>query len=264
MSENPVDGTPEWHLRRKQGVGGSDLSNVMGLYAEQAARPKMIAENKFQDATVLHLWKVKTGKLKQEDVYKSPASQAGMARGNKLESAILEHTASLLGVSLSKGVSFVRHPDFDRVPFQANTDGTLLWSREGEEVNGLAEAKTTKSSTYWKGTCMDFKKGRIPPSYAMQVQMYLHVTKLRWGVISCFIGPGNDEVWDWSDMQDFVMLSFRPNPSAAKILMSCIEEFWHYVKKDEPPPWGTHPQLPDLLRELGPPACKVRRARSLN
>lgn len=260
---NPVDGSAEWHLRRKRGVGGSDLGNIMGLYADMAANPRMIAENKFQDATPQHLWKLKTGKIRQEDVYKSPASLAGIARGNKLEPAILQHTAANLGVGLADGVSFKRHPDFGRVPFQANTDGTLLWRKDDKILNGLAEAKTTKSSTYWKSNAAMFAADRIPHSYAMQVQMYLHVTGLKWGVISCFIGPNDNEVWDWSDMVDFVMLSFRPSKTAASIMSQCVEEFWYYVQKDEPPPWSKHPLLGQLLTALDSSECHVRRARNL-
>jgi hypothetical protein len=236
----------------------------MGLNAEKTKR----YPGKFINATPQHLWGLKTGRIKPE-----PPNKA-TRRGTALEPWVLAETGRRMRLEVSEGHSFVKHPDWPRVRFQANTDGELQW-----KIPGLLECKTTAFSTYPAsrgGTAQCFLKGWIPFSYAMQVQMYMKSKGYLWGIIADFVGPPTkkdylparyheyvkeDGEWRVSDMMHFVMLSFRPNPRAVSIMEKGIRDFWECIEKDKEPDWEEHPLLYDLKRELSAAPCKVRPAR---
>lgn len=153
VTEIHFRGTPEeisqqWHDQRSKGIGGSDVSVIMG-----ANRWKTIGE----------LWEEKTGRAKPEDLSHKPA----IMLGNAMEPVLRKEYA-------------YRHPDVEvtepdymlqsnAAPWrQASLDGVLTYADGHREV---LEIKTVGSfgSHQWAD-------GRVPISYAMQVLHYLSVT----------------------------------------------------------------------------------------
>ena len=146
-------GTPEevskqWHEQRDKGIGGSDVSVIMGA-------------NRWK--TVGDLWREKTGRSKPEDLSHKPA----IMLGNAMEPVLRTEYA-------------YRHPQVDVIepeymlqdaahPWrQASLDGVLTYPDGHREV---LEIKTVGAFSYaaWDG-------GRVPINYAMQVLHYMAVT----------------------------------------------------------------------------------------
>lgn len=146
-------GTPEevnkqWHEQRAQGIGGSDVSVIMG-----ANRWKTVGE----------LWREKTGRSKPEDLSHKPA----IMLGNAMEPVLRQEYA-------------YRHPDVQVTepdymlqatehPWrQASLDGALIYPDGHCEV---LEIKTVGAFSY-----AAWDNGLVPINYAMQVLHYLAVT----------------------------------------------------------------------------------------
>jgi len=222
----PEDGTHEWHERRRLGVGGSDLSKIFGY-------------GPWEDANPQALWEYKMGLREPK-----PPSVAAQ-RGTNLEPHIINYTSNFLNQEITEGYKFYRHPDWEEgVKFQANTDGTLVFrTKNRKELKAVFEAKTTKMSTfpaYRGGIRMAFKKGYVPLSYALQVQMYLDALKLDCGVITCAVGPKEDFLWKPSDIEEYHVLFFRYCPEMVSLIKEGIVDFWETVEAKKKPDWFEH------------------------
>lgn len=153
VTEIHFRGTPDevnqqWHAQRDKGIGGSDVSVIMGA-------------NRWK--TVGDLWREKTGRAKPEDLSHKPA----IMLGNAMEPVLRKEYA-------------YRHPDVEVMepdymlqtngkPWrQASLDGVLTYPDVHHEV---LEIKTVGAFGYalWDD-------GRVPINYAMQVLHYMAVT----------------------------------------------------------------------------------------
>lgn len=207
----------DWHQKRREGIGGSDVAALLGL-----SRYK----------TPLQLYQLKIGELEPDP--SGPAAR----RGTLMEPEVVRRFTEITGLEVSPGHDFLRHNDYPRVPIQANTDGTI----EGK-VQGIFEAKTAGEMTQ---KALAFENGRIPTSYALQIQAYLSVTGYRWGAIAAMIGPRNNHDWD-PDACRMHILSFRPNPTAISLIEEVCAEFWIHVLERKPPTWRRHPKANQLV-----------------
>lgn len=154
----------EWHAARAAGIGGSEVSTIVGL-------------NKWQSP--YRLWCEKTGLVERE-----VRASAPMEWGNRLESAIIgkfedEHP----DLHVVRDVGTFHH--VDREWQRANPDA-LYWTAGGKV--GLIEVKTASSDADWAHG--------VPSYYEAQVQWYLDTLDLEeaW-VIVLFNGSDYREFW---------------------------------------------------------------------
>jgi putative phage-type endonuclease len=213
----PAPDREEWHQKRREGIGGSDVAALLGI--SRWKNP--------QD-----LYKLKIGELEPDEP--GPAAE----RGTRMEPQIVRRFQEITGLTLSPGHEFLRHPRWPEIPIQANTDGTI----EGK-APGVFEAKTAAQMTE---KALAFQQGRIPTEYNLQIQAYLSVTGYRWGAIAAMIGPRHDFDWD-PDACEMVILSFRPNPEAIEMIEEVCADFWRCVDARTPPTWRRHPRSNELI-----------------
>lgn len=220
MSSIIAGHSADWHAKRQEGIGGSDIAGIFGLSSWK--RP-------------LDIYRLKVG-------LEGP-SQAGEAarRGSRLEADVVRRFAGASGMRITDGHDFLRHPRWPRVRIQANTDGTI------EELSpGVFEAKTT---TRGSSTARTLIEGRVPTWYATQVQGYLSATGYEWGILAALLGPTETNDWD-PDACDLVAVHFGRNDTAIQLIEEVAEEFWHHVDTRRPPRWDRHPAARDLLSAL--------------
>lgn len=158
-------GTPEevnqqWHEQRAKGIGGSDVSVIMGA-------------NRWR--TVGDLWREKTGKAKPEDLSHKPA----IMLGNAMEPVLRDEYA-------------YRHPDVEVVepdymlqsnaaPWrQASLDGVLTYHDGHHEV---LEIKTVGAFAY-----AAWDDGHVPLNYCLQVLHYMSVSGYERAQLIALIG----------------------------------------------------------------------------
>lgn len=210
----------EWHEKRREGVGGSDIAGIFGLSAWKQP---------------WEIYRLKVG-LDQPD----PGSAAA-ARGSALETEVIRRFEEDSGMQVTEGVDFLRHPLWPRIRIQANTDGTITGSPPG-----LFEAKTTSRRSR---SAEAFHENVIPTWYATQVQGYLAATGFTWGVIAALLGPSDTDRW-LPDQCSLIALRFERNDYAIQLIEEVVEEFWTCVDNRTPPHWHRHPLAQDLVSTL--------------
>lgn len=145
----------KWLELRRDGVGGSDASAIMGL-------------NPYSSPLKVYLDKI--GKLEEQ-----PDSEA-MKQGRDLEQYVAERFTEETGKKVKRCNKILQHPDY---PFMlANVDRLIV----GEDA-GL-ECKTTSPYSKFK-----FSEGEINPHYYWQSMHYMAVTGLpKWYVAVLILG----------------------------------------------------------------------------
>ena len=211
-------GTPEevnrqWHEQRDKGIGGSDVSVIMG-----ANRWKTIGD----------LWREKTGKAKPEDLSHKPA----ILLGNTMEPALRREYA-------------YRHPDVEVMepdymlqatehPWrQASLDGVLTYQDGHREV---LEIKTVGAFAY-----AAWDDGRVPINYAMQVLHYMSVTGYPRAQLIALIGN-----------QSIIERTVQRDDEAIAAIEEQVDRFWvRCVEADkEPLPRTLNVDLEELIDSL--------------
>ena len=192
--------TKEQLEQRRKGIGGSDISGVMGL-----SRWK----------TPLSVWVSK--------VYPDPIEEAVIGSknepaywGNKLEDVVAATFTEVTGKKVYRVNETLVHPDYSFL--RANIDRRVV----GEDA--LLEVKT---ATLWKAK--EWEGEEIPIEYILQVQHYLAVTGKQKGYIACLIGG-----------QRFVWKEIERDEDTIKKMIEIAIDFWtNFVeKKISPAPTG--------------------------
>ena len=211
-------GTPEevskqWHEQRDKGIGGSDVSVIMG-----ANRWRSIGD----------LWREKTGKAKPEDLSHKPA----IMLGNAMESVLRKEYA-------------YRHPDVQvqepdymlqdtEHPWrQASLDGVLTYPDGRHEV---LEIKTVGAFSY-----AQWADGLVPINYAMQVLHYMSVTGYPRAQLIAIIGN-----------QSIIERTVQRNDEAIAAIEDEVDRFWvRCVEADKMPmPRTLDPDFEELIESL--------------
>jgi hypothetical protein len=124
----------------------------------------------------------------------------------------------------------------------AATDGT---SQDG----GIFEAKTTRPAT---SRARDFRQGRVPVEYALQVQHYAAVLDIQGGHLACLIGPPDPQPW-LGQPWELVTLAWRRLPELGHLLEEAVQQ-WHqeHIVQDRPPT-APHPLRERVLACLEQP-----------
>lgn len=151
----------EWLQERRGGIGGSDVSIILGL-------------NKYK--APFELWLDKTGQSNVED-------SAGEAAyfGNKLEEFVAKEFEIRTGKKVRRNNFMLQHPEHDFIT--ANIDRKVV----GEDA--LLECKTASAFL-----AKDWESDEIPDAYLVQVQHYLGVTGYKHAYIAVLIG-GQKFIW---------------------------------------------------------------------
>lgn len=155
----------QWHDIRRTHIGGSDVSIIMG-------------ENPF-NSDIQKLWRIKTGRIEQEDISNNPAVKRGVDSENLLIEHFKINNPDYIVSKLEKTLESIEYPFMS-----ANLDGVL----EYEGKKGVLEIKTASCPTY-----ADYEvkwKNDIPIYYYLQIQHYLKVTGWEYAILYADIKLG--------------------------------------------------------------------------
>ena len=190
-----------WLESRKKGVGGSDVSTIMGL-------------NKYK--TAYQLWMEKTGRMQPEDISDKWAVIKGNALENELRKRFRSNHPEMLVTDGTDKQFIMRRKPYLR----ASLDGIL--QREDGSF-GILEIKT--ASNRRAGDWHDEDGNlRIPPYYLAQVEFYMLVTGWTWGYVYAAIG--DDEP---------VEIPFKADVEDMAAIAAAAADFWRFVTTDTPP-----------------------------
>lgn len=207
-------GSAEWHELRAQGIGGSEISAVVGL------NPWMSA---------FELWHRKKGNLPEREIT-SP-----MGWGTRLEPIIADHFHEQHPryAPYDESGTFA-HPDR---PWQiANPDGLLYWDMDGS-LESLLEVKTARFPDGWGRDGSDV----IPIAYRCQVTWYMDVLGVDHAWVAALIG-GND----------YREYRIGFDDGDARELRDAGEAFWESLAADEEPPIDCSDSTYQTVRALNP------------
>lgn len=141
---------------RKEFIGGSDISAVMGLS---------------QWVTPLRLWAEKTGKIPERDLSDNETVQVG----TDLEQYVAERFTKKTDLKVRRDERDFTHPEFPYM--RAHIDRWIV----GEDA--LLECKTTSAYNLHKWLGED-----MPREYILQVNWYCGIVKKSIGYVACLIG----------------------------------------------------------------------------
>lgn len=190
-----------WLKSRKAGVGGSDMSTILGL-------------NSFK--TPYELWLEKTGRVEPEDISDKWAVIRGNALENELRKRFRANHPEMLVTDGTDKQFIAREKPYLR----ASLDGIL--QKENGDF-GILEIKTASNRRAgdWHD---DDGNLRIPPYYLAQVEFYALVTGWTWGVVYAAIG--DDEP---------VEIPFEADVEDIAAIDKAAADFWRFVTTDTPP-----------------------------
>ena len=155
----------EWLTWRRKGIGGSDVSSVLGI-------------NKWKSP--LELWLDKTGQA--EDIF---TDSEVMMWGRIMEPVLRSHFQTVTGKRVVEIHAIMQSPEY---PFMlANVDGI---TEDNEGNPAILEVKT--ASEYKRSEW----ENNIPVYYQTQVQHYLCVTGLKTAYVAVLIGGNTFKVFE--------------------------------------------------------------------
>lgn len=199
----------EWLENRKNGIGGSEISAVMG-------------RNPYMDNVTL--WEIKTGRRVSDDISDKPYVQYGTQAE--------EHLRALFALDFPQyQVMYEENNSFTngRYPFaQASLDGWLL---DDKGRTGILEIKTTE---ILRSMQKEKWKGQIPMNYYCQVCFYMAVMEADFAVLKAQLKTNyNGDIClatkhyhiERSEVQEDI-----------DYLMEKGAVFWEYVKSNTRPP----------------------------
>jgi putative phage-type endonuclease len=199
----------EWLENRKNGIGGSEISAVVGC-------------NPYLNN--VELWKLKTGKRQAEDISEKPY----VKYGTKSE----EHLRELFKLDFPEySVEYVENNSFrnNRFPWaQASLDG---WLTDQEGRKGILEIKTTE---ILQSMQREKWKNQIPQNYYCQVLFYMAVLEADFAVLKAQLKTVFDGV-PYLQTKHF-KIEREEVQDDIDYLMDKGAEFWKYVEKGNKPP----------------------------
>lgn len=147
----------DWLALRRRGIGGSDIGVVLGLNPWKSP---------------IALWQEKRGEVAEQE------ANERMVWGTRAEDMIADGYAQDYGARVQRVNAVLAHRN--EPLFLANVDRLIIDPIKG---NGVLEVKNIGeySGKAWDGD-------RVPDHYMMQLQWYLHVTGLTWGVFAALVG----------------------------------------------------------------------------
>lgn len=190
-----------WLKSRSHGVGGSDMSTILGL-------------NKY--ASPYDLWLEKTKRVKPKDISDNWAIVRGKTMEPELRRRFKAQHPEMI-VTNGTDMQFISR---EKPYLRASLDGIL--QREDGSF-GILEIKTAgnRRSGDWHDEDGNL---RIPPYYLAQVEFYALVTGWTWGYVYAAIG--DDEP---------VEIPFRADQEDMAAIDKAANDFWQFVTTGTPP-----------------------------
>lgn len=155
----------EWLKWRKSGIGGSDVSCLLGI-------------NKWKSE--IELWLDKTNQTNEP-----PVENEAMQWGNIMEPIIRNHFAEITGKTVVELKAMLQHPEY---PFMlADVDGITI---DDDNNPAILEIKTAS----------EFKRSEweedVPAYYQTQIQHYLCVTGIKKAYCAVLIGGNSFKIYE--------------------------------------------------------------------
>ena len=199
----------EWLKNRSKGIGGSEISAVVGC-------------SPYMDNVTL--WEIKTGRRKAEDISDKPYVQYGTRAEEHLR-ALFALDFPQYKVMYEENNSFIN----ERYPFaQASLDGWLI---DDKGRAGVLEIKTTE---ILRAGQREKWRDRLPDNYYCQVCFYMAVLEVDFAVLKAQLK---------TELDGDVRLETRHYHIERSEVQEDIDylmqrgaEFWEYVKNDIRPP----------------------------
>lgn len=155
----------EWLKWRKRGIGGSDVSCLLGI-------------NKWKSE--IELWMDKTNQTNE-----SAEENEAMQWGNIMEPIIRNHFAEVMNKPVVEVKAMLQHPDY---PYMlADVDGLTV-----DDAGNPAILEIKTASEYKRSEWED----DIPTYYQTQVQHYLCVTSVAKAYVAVLIGGNSFKVYE--------------------------------------------------------------------
>lgn len=155
----------EWLKWRKRGIGGSDVSCLLGI-------------NKWKSE--IELWLDKTNQTNE-----LPTENEAMQWGNIMEPIIRNHFAEVTGKPVVEVKAMLQHPEY---PYMlADVDGLTV-----DDTGNPAILEIKTASEYKRSEWED----NIPAYYQTQVQHYLCVTGVAKAYVAVLIGGNSFKVYE--------------------------------------------------------------------
>lgn len=206
----------EWLENRKSGLGGSEISAVIG-------------QNPYMDNVTL--WELKTGRRQAEDI----SEKSYVKYGTQAEM----HLRGLFRLDFPEySVDYVDNNSFvnSKYPWaKASLDGWLTEKETGRK--GVWECKTTE---ILQSMQREKWNNQIPMNYYCQVLFYMAVIEADFAVLKCQMKSVFDNV-PYLQTRHY-HIEREEVQEDIDYLMKKGAEFWEYVKADKRPPLV----LPDI------------------
>ena len=155
----------EWLAWRRKGLGGSDISSILGI-------------NKWTSA--IDLWLDKTN---QSD--KPVEVNEAMEWGTILEPVLRKHFSDITGKKVVEVKAILQHPEYEFM--LANVDGVTTDDDGNPAILEIKTASEYKRDEWLEG---------VPAYYQTQVQHYLFVTGVEKAYVSVLVGGNSFHVYE--------------------------------------------------------------------
>lgn len=209
MKQHIFESRNEWLGNRNKGIGGSEISAVVG-------------RNPYMDNVTL--WEVKTGRRKADDISNKPYVQYGTQAEKHLR-ALFALDFPQYRVMYEENNSYTN----DQYPFaRASLDG---WLVDSGGRTGILEIKTTE---ILRSMQKEKWKDRIPDNYYCQVCFYMAVMEADFAILKAQLRTDFDG--DIRLITKHYHIERSEVQEDINYLMQKGAEFWEYVKNDARPP----------------------------
>ena len=199
----------EWLKNRMKGIGGSEISAVIGC-------------NPYMDN--ITLWKIKTGQIEAEDI----SDKDYVKYGNNAE----HHLRELFKLDFPEySVSYEENNSFynDKYPFaRASLDG---WLEDENGRKGILEIKTTE---ILQSMQKEKWNKQVPQNYYCQVLFYMAVLEADFAVLKAQLKTVFDGV-PYLQTKHYP-IERKDVEADIQYLMQEGEKFWQYVQSGKMPP----------------------------
>ena len=204
-----LDSHEAWLENRKNGIGGSEISAVIGC-------------NPYMDN--ITLWKIKTGQIIPEDISDKPFVQYGTQAER--------HLRGLFRLDFPQyKVEYIENNSFknERFPWAlASVDG---WLTDEEGRKGILEIKTTE---ILQSMQKEKWNNAVPQNYYCQCLFYMAVLEADFCVLKAQLKTMFDGVPYLQRKHYFI--ERKEVQTDIDYLMSEGEKFWKYVQSGKQPP----------------------------
>lgn len=206
----------EFLLRRRSGIGGSDISAILGL-------------NPYK--TPFQLWLDKTGRA--EDEQRDPDAIERMHFGNVLEGVVAAEYSARTGHKVQRINQQLQHPSLEIAV--ANIDRAVIepgkrarWDDAAGRVLGashILECKTAHAMARHSPEWGEAGSDEVPQSYWLQCMWYLGITGLPRADLAILFGG-----------QKFVTYTIKRDDGVIADLLTEADAWWRkHVTADVPP-----------------------------